>query len=475
MKPSLVTIALLAAAAVAFLVYRIAFRETETAIGFMDYVRNPSLAFGLQDEFVREDAEVAALSKEPSQQLVEMLLEDPGMFGIPTKAIREAGPRMVPALLAAISDPRFRESMSNEESGLDRLPIVGVLNCLEDLLAPEAVTAVLPLVADPNEDIRKQVALLLGSIATDEAAAPLRQLLDDKDDYVRGYGVMGILRALKEDRASETFRQQTFGAVAPLVYRSNRSGNDSAQCLLELDKARAVSILTSSERLHPKGENVHEVLEALRIADVKVAKSDLLKILAGWNDKTIEYPGGRVVGQALLMLASVESSKSIDVIDPWLTHSSERIREDATAAKVLAMGLEDPMGFAWDRLESVGWQKLTDPQRHVIAVKMLVGEVENGGFFQYFVNRSGDNWRDAADGLVAIGAAVDKDLFDQAVGLFGPDLPSEDQETRHEQVAKIANRDEEAFSFVEGPFYKDQNDREVLLLNYILKHADDFR
>lgn len=233
--------------------------------------------------------------------------------------------------------------------------------------------------------------------------------------------------------------------------------------------------MTSSEQLGAEQENLHFVLEALQLADVKVAKTDLLKILAGWKDKAAEYPGCRVVGQALLMLATVESGKSIEVIDPWLTHSSEKIREDATAAKVLAMGLEDPTAFAWNRLESVGWEGMTDPQKHVIAVKMMIAEVENGGFSQYFVNGSGDNWRDAVDGLVAIGATADKDLFDQALKLFGPDLPSEDQDLRHEQVAEIANQDEDLFSVVEGPFYEDKNDREVLLLNYMLNHADDFR
>ena len=108
----------------------------------------------------------------------------------------------------------------------------------------------LPLVTDENKEIRKEVAILLGSIATDEAAAPLCQLLDDEDDYVRSYGMMGILRALKADRASETFRQLTFDAVAQLVYRRASSGYDSApKCLLGLDKAKAVSIMTSSERL----------------------------------------------------------------------------------------------------------------------------------------------------------------------------------------------------------------------------------
>ena len=110
MKPLLVTFAFLAVAAVGFLLYRIVFRKTETAFGFMDYVRNPALALALKDEFDMRDAEVTALAKRPSHRLVEMMLQDPDQFGTPTRAICEAGPRIVPALLAAISDPRFQRA-----------------------------------------------------------------------------------------------------------------------------------------------------------------------------------------------------------------------------------------------------------------------------------------------------------------------------------------------------------------------------
>lgn len=476
MKLFLVTIALLAVTTVGFVLYRTMFRRSETVFGFMDYVRNPTMAFSLKDEFEMRDAEVAALAKRSPHRLVEMLLQEPDQFGTPTRAICEAGPQVVPALLAAINDPRFREPPPIDTSGVGRLPIAGVLSCLEELAPPEAGPAVLPLVTDDNKNIRKEVALLLGSMATDDAAPSLCRLLDDEDDYVRSYAMLGILRALKAERGSETFRRLTFDAMAPLVYRRAVSGYDQApECLLRLDKARAVSFLTSSKRLGANQQNLHEVLRALRLAGVKVAETDLLKILADWKEKAAEYPGYRVVGQTLMMLATVDPSKSIDVIDPWLTHPSDEIREEATAAKVLAMGVENPIGFAWDRLETVGWEGLTDPQRHVVAVKMMIAEVENGGFFQYFLNSSGDQWRDAADGLIAIGATGDKDLFDQALKLFGTDPPSEDSDERHEQVSEIAKLEEYPFSFVEGPFYEDKDNREVLLLIYILNNADDFR
>lgn len=105
---------------------------------------------------------------------------------------------------------------------------------------------------------------------------------------------------------------------------------------------------------------------------------------------------------------------------------------------------------------------------------MLIDEVNNGGCLQYFVNSSGDHWRDAREGLDAIGASGDKRLFERALNLFGSELPSEDRGRRHEQVAAIADGEDRPFEAVESAFYEDEGDREVLLLKYMLKNVNEF-
>jgi hypothetical protein len=138
-------------------------------------------------------------------------------------------------------------------------------------------------------------------------------------------------------------------------------------------------------------------------------------------------------------------------------------------------GVDNPMGFARKRLDAVGWGGLSETQRHVLAVRTLIDEVRNGGFLQYFVNSSGNYWRDAVDGLAAIGADRDKQLLEEVLRLFGTRLPSEVRYERHHQVSAIVKRDDRPFEDAESRFYEDENDREVLLHKYILVHVHEFR
>jgi len=51
---------------------------------------------------------------------------------------------------------------------------------------------------------------------------------------------------------------------------------------------------------------------------------------------------------------------------------------------------------------------------------MLEAEVNNGGFNQSFFNSWSDDWRDALEGLSAIGAASNARILERAVATFGP-------------------------------------------------------
>ena len=470
-------VALLIVLGVAFAAYRFLARgKADGGIGFMEYVEDPTAPDHLQAELADRDAAVAELAKESPEELVAMLKEDADQFGMPARAIESAGPRILPALLAAVADPSFRGGSQQDAFGSRVVePLEGVLSCLQEVAPAEAVPVVTPLVNDESDNIRKQVALLLGKIATDEAAEPVVQLLRDDDDYVRCYAMMGIRRAIKADRITNGFRRTVFGALVPLAFRRAISGNDEApRCLLGLDRVKAIPILTQPDRLKADQENLHEVLGALRESNVQVDEDVLLRILSELEDAT-EYPAEYVYSETLMMLALINSDKARGVIRESLEHPSQRVREHAAEAQALANGLEDALPAVWEKLDSQGWEELSTPQKHVLAVRMLIDEVNNGGFLQYFVNSSGDNWQDANAGLAAIGAAGDGRLFKKVLTQFRPDSPSVDRRTRHEQVATIAAKEDRPFEQLESEFYEDKEDREVLLTQYMLKHVEDFR
>jgi HEAT repeat protein len=440
-------------------------------MGFLDYVRNPQAWKAEEESFEDYFAAIEEEAKKPAEELVAGLLIDADQYGMPARAISKAGPRAVPALLAAVTDPRFRGG--NQKSAFDTPvePLQVVLSCLSEFDPPEAVPVVAPLVADENCWIRAGVAVLLGSIANDEAAPYVARLLEDEEDFVRSRAVAGIMNATKEGRISEAFRAQVFETVARVALAD---GDMAPACLLGLDKDRAIPILTSQETLSVAQPCLYHILAALREAEVEVSEEVLYSLLTELKEHELDYTIERDVEEILMMLATQGTEKGISAIDEYAHHPSQRIREGAAEARLVAQGLDDPLGPVWDKLDAVGWSGLTESQRHALAVRRLIDEVNNGGFLQYFFNDSGDHWPDAAAGLEAIGASGDRQLLDEVLAFFKGSSPSENRDTRHHEIAAIAERDDRAFATFEKKFYDDADGREVLLNEYILKHAGDF-
>jgi HEAT repeat protein len=440
-------------------------------MGFLDYVKNPTAWKAEEESFEEYFAVIEEESKKPAEELVAGLIVDADQSGMPARAISKAGPRTVPALLAAAADPRFRGG--NQKSALDTPvePLQGVLHCLCEFDPPEAVPVVAPLVTDDNYWVRAEVARLLGSIGNDEAAPYVVRLLGDEEDFVRRRAVSGIKSAAKEGRVSERFESEIFEIVARVALAD---GDRAPACLLDLDRERAAHILMAPETLTADQPHLHHILKALREAQVEVDEDFLLALLSTLERRPIKRKTERSIEQILFLLATRGSERSLATIEQYVDHPSQRIREGLAEARLLAQGLDDPLGPVREKLESTGWGGLSGPQRHVVAVRRLIDEVRNGGFLQYFFNNSGDHWRDAAAGLEAIGATGDRQLFDEVLGFFKDRAPSENRDARHAEIAAIAKQKDRPLEKVEKEFYKYSDSREVLLNEFILEHADDF-
>lgn len=482
MRAFLITIAVLLAVVILFMWWRREHVRGEgKAPGFDDYVRNPKEWSRHLQAYAESEKLVAELAEEPPEYLVSLLL-DKDMIDVATRAIVVAGPDVIPHLIAALDDPRFREPNDIDDKSsvyvtLSRAgSIVVVLDCLEDYAPDEAAGPVGSLIVDDNEEIRKRAALVLGVIGSDDAVPPLRKALDDPDEYVRSYAVMGIRRALTAGRGSAGFRQSMFDAIVPLALQPREYGDRHAPiCLLELDQQRAIELLTSDDALTLKNRGLHYILKALREAEVPVDESQLLLLITALEKKVLTYPHYYALGEALQLIAGSSSDEVLAAIQRNLDSPSQHVREDAAKALARSMGLTDPYAVAFDTLKERDWDGLTQPQRHVLAVRILIDEVNNGGFDQYFFNSSGNQWPSALEGLRAIGASANAELVRKAVAFFGEDGPSTDRVQRHRQLAKVARKHDEPFSHLAKEFYKDHEDREVLLLRYMIAYDADFR
>jgi hypothetical protein len=120
-----------------------------------------------------------------------------------------------------------------------------------------------------------------------------------------------------------------------------------------------------------------------------------------------------------------------------MSHPEERVAEGASAGYLASYDLEGYRDRILEAETEKGYESLSIPQRRYIAVFLCDAEVCNGGFAQYFVNSSGDRWRDAVAGFEAMGSRERLRLLRSATSLLGKDGPSTDRETRQQQIRSL--------------------------------------
>jgi hypothetical protein len=274
-------------------------RKEGGVVGFWEYVRDPDAGDGRTDYFAERKAQVAARGKLPPDKLVDQLLMENPDCDFAERAIQEYGPRIAPALVAAIDDPRFLQERPSAGYMRRTIPLLNVLDCLKHYASAEAVPAVAPLVMHKDRDFRNGAALILGASGSDEAIGPLRAALSDEDDYVRSYAMTGILKAVAANLAEPDFKSAMFDAVlmpwsakAMDLLRNQYAAVGSAagaslaavgECLAAA-AGRGVEVAALAERYAARADAARAYIEAYRrycwkvdsVADLRLAPFHLL-------------------------------------------------------------------------------------------------------------------------------------------------------------------------------------------------------
>ncbi|HEX3313631.1 MAG TPA: DMP19 family protein [Gemmataceae bacterium] len=159
----------------------------------------------------------------------------------------------------------------------------------------------------------------------------------------------------------------------------------------------------------------------------------------------------------------------------------QRTAADAQARKEqVAVGQDMPdlfkiNDFVFDRYFKVGYDKLSQPQKVFVCVWELEGEVNNGGFDQYYFNSSGDHALDATASLETIDAKHTANLVRQVNALFGEAGPSADRFARQKQLDALDDAKRTAMNQIDREFYKYKDKLGQLLEMFVSKNADAFR
>ena len=220
--------------------------------------------------------------------MVDRLLQ-PDEDEFNTKRLKVLGHKAVPALVKLLEDSKrvLRPFPKNDEA----LSVENAFERICELLAstspPQAAGSLAFYIDHEDDGVRKHAALVLGSIGTADCIVPIVKALDDEDDYVRSYAMMGIERGIDGKRCTKEFLTAVF---TPLTKLLNRDDDSTSRLLLAIDAPRAFPILLSPEYLTPENEKVHYILKALNGTVDKIPHEKLLPILSTVQPLSDKYP-----------------------------------------------------------------------------------------------------------------------------------------------------------------------------------------
>ena len=160
----------------------------------------------------------------------------------------------------------------------------------------------------------------------------------------------------------------------------------------------------------------------------------------------------------------------------FLDHPQQQVSSGAAAGLLATAGLENFRDRILERQEDGDADGvLTPEQRRYIAVSDLDGEIGNGGFSQYFMNSSGNEWPDAIAGFAELGMPKRLAIVKEAIAVFGGNEPSTNREQRQQQLSRIYRKNEVIFSEMENRYYACTESIDACAARYVLAHPDAFR
>ena len=119
-------------------------------------------------------------------------------------------------------------------------------------------------------------------------------------------------------------------------------------------------------------------------------------------------------------------------------------------------------------------QRLSDAERIIYIVYTLEGEVNNGGFSQYFYNSSGDLGHELVSSFESIGAVKNAQICKKATSVFEGEYPK-DRMAR--QAIMTADENEylgDIWSECDSEFFEYPEDTADMMYKFIMENKKDF-
>ncbi len=112
-------------------------------------------------------------------------------------------------------------------------------------------------------------------------------------------------------------------------------------------------------------------------------------------------------------------------------------------------------------------------ERTIFITQELEMEVNNGGFWQFFDNSSGQFANEIAEAFMKIGAHKTAEICKKAVAAFGHDIPV-DWDERRTFLDSVPDSVASVLEECDDAFFAYEEDLEFLNASYIKKHIEQF-
>ena len=133
----------------------------------------------------------------------------------------------------------------------------------------------------------------------------------------------------------------------------------------------------------------------------------------------------------------------------------------------MPINLSEAFEAACSRHRDVAFADLSEVDRVLVSIWALEGDVNNGGFHQYYFNTSGDTAYYAPAALRAIGAQLMADIVEKANSLFGPNGPPISRDERQEALLALT-KSNELWDDLDRRFYAYPENISVLLEQFLV-------
>ncbi|TVZ47482.1 DMP19 family protein [Olleya sp. Hel_I_94] len=128
----------------------------------------------------------------------------------------------------------------------------------------------------------------------------------------------------------------------------------------------------------------------------------------------------------------------------------------------------------WDKSkDDKDFESLNSIEKNILYIEMLEGQVNNGGFDQFFFNSSGEYAHETLIALEEIKAPKMAEILNRAIRAFPTSPIPKDEEQRREYMEDVPENISETWDKLDDEFYKYPENLAGLVIEYVKANKEE--